>query len=146
MLNLSDSLSIAVKKNVAFLLFWTCVLLVNAQDNQVPPPPPPPSGELNGETMPEYPGGEEAMYQDIMDNLVMPDIKKSKRAKGRVYVDFLVQKDGTVADVSLRKGIIDRPEYGEAAVEAVKKLKPFKPATVNGVPVQIRITVPLAFN
>lgn len=60
-----------------------------------------------------------------------------------VLITFVVQEDGSVDDVRPPRGANDA--YANAAVEAVKKWK-FKPGTIEGKPVKVRLSVPITFS
>jgi TonB family protein len=97
-------------------------------------------------TMPVYPGAEPGLIRDIQANLVYPESAITSKTEGKVYVEFVVEKDGTITNVVVTLGIPEHPELNEAAVEAVKKLKPFTPATQNGQPVRMVMSMPVKFS
>jgi len=57
------------------------------------------------EKMPEFPGGQSAMYQFLSNNLKYPAIAKEVGISGKVYVAFVVEKDGSLTDIKVLKGI-----------------------------------------
>ena len=57
------------------------------------------------EVMPEYPGGMEAMFKYIGENLKYPASAKEKGIEGTVVVKFVVNKDGSISDAEILKGI-----------------------------------------
>jgi TonB family protein len=71
-----------------------------------------------------------------------PDELRALEIQGRVYVLVTVDKEGKVADVTLKKGL--HPKLDEVAIEAAWKLE-FEPAMKEGEPVGVKITVPFAF-
>lgn len=97
------------------------------------------------EEMPMYPGGNEAMSRDINENAPYPDQEYKKKIEGKVYVQFVVETDGSVSNVIVLRGVPDGPGLNEAALNAIKKLKNFTPGKQNGVPVRIKMTIPINF-
>jgi protein TonB len=122
-----------------------------------PPPPPPPLGKIEqvdrggefvafAEEMPVYPGREKQMNEDIQVNAKYPDYERTNHISGKVYVEFIVEKDGTVGYVRAVKTMPEGSGFKDVAIEAVKKLKKFEPAKHRGEPVRIIMTVPVIFN
>ena len=95
------------------------------------------------DNMPEYPGGFEAMFDFINANLVYPQEAIDAGIEGWVFVGFVVEKDGSVSSIKLLRGI----GYGcdEAAMEVVRKMPKWKPATQRGKPVRVQYQFPLNF-
>ena len=96
--------------------------------------------------MPVYPGGDEQMNKDITDNIKYPEIERNAKISGRVFVEFVVEKDGSINDIIVRKGIEGYPAFGDAAVAAVQKLKRFTPAEHYGKKVRVKLTAPITFS
>lgn len=93
--------------------------------------------------MPEFPGGEEAMYKFILDNLHYPAGAKEKGITGKVMVSFIVEKDGRVQHVEV-------PNPGDSlldaeAIRVVSLLPDFKPGKTLGKPVRVKMTLPIVF-
>jgi TonB family protein len=98
------------------------------------------------EAMPEYPGGEQALKEEIQTRIIYPKREKRKRITGTVLVRFAVEKDGTISNVRVEKGVDDGPGLSEEAVRAVVALeKKFIPAKIDGHPVKISMTYPVEF-
>lgn len=97
------------------------------------------------EIMPAYPGGDEQMQKDIIDAIKYPEKERDAKISGKVFVDFVVEKDGSVKDIMVRRGIEGYPAFGEAAVAAVKKLKRFTPGENNEEKVRVKMFVPISF-
>ena len=91
----------------------------------------------------QYPGGENALLKFIADNLKYPSIALEQELQGVVIVRFVVEKDGSVGDVTVRKSLSD--ECDEAAIKVVKKLPKFIPAKSQGNPVRVWYTLPIRF-
>jgi protein TonB len=96
--------------------------------------------------MPAYPGGTDGMMKDLNANLVYPDMEKENGIQGTVYVGFVVEKDGSITNVEVKRGVSGGPGLTKAAEYAVKRLKKFEtPAKNNSNPVRYQYTLPVKF-
>ena len=93
--------------------------------------------------MPEFPGGDKELYQFIADNVKYPAEAKEKGIKGRVFVNFIVEPDGSVSDIKVLRGIGGGCD--EEAVRVVESMPKFKPGIQNGEAVRVSYTVPVNF-
>ncbi len=93
--------------------------------------------------MPEYPGGENAMMQFIQDNLKYPSRARDNQTEGKVFVTFVVDEVGGIADIKVARDIGDG--CGQAAVDVVKKMKNWSPGKQNGKAVRVQYTLPIDF-
>ncbi|MBQ2386318.1 MAG: energy transducer TonB [Bacteroidales bacterium] len=91
----------------------------------------------------EFPGGMEAMYAYIVKNLKYPEAAKEKGIEGRVFVSFIIEKDGSISNVKILRGIGGGCE--EAAVEMIKNMPKWKPGTQRGKPVRVQFNLPIKF-
>lgn len=92
----------------------------------------------------EFPGGEDALAQFLKDNIKYPPRAAKKMIEGRVEVRFLVDKTGKVRNVRVFESA-DK-DLDKEAVRVCKLLPDFIPATVNGDPVEVWITLPVKFS
>ncbi len=95
------------------------------------------------EQMPEFPGGDKSLFQFIADNTKYPADAKEKGIKGRVFVNFIVEPDGSVSDIKVLRGIGSGCD--EEAVRVVESMPKFKPGMQNGEAVRVSYTVPVIF-
>ena len=95
------------------------------------------------EVMPEFPGGEQAMMKFVAENVQYPEEAKEKEISGRVLVGFIVEKDGSVNEVKIVRGIGGGCD--EEAVRVVKAMPKWKPGKQKGKPVRVHYTLPLTF-
>ena len=93
--------------------------------------------------MPEFPGGDKELYQFIADNVKYPAEAKEKGIKGRVFVNFIVEPDGSISDIRVLRGIGGGCD--EEAVRVVEYMPKFKPGIQNGEAVRVSYTVPVIF-
>lgn len=95
------------------------------------------------EEMPEFPGGEEELRKFIADNIKYPEEAEQKNIQGKVYVQFVINREGNVEDVKLAKGV--DPLLDEAAMNIVKSMPQWKPGKQRGQYVKVSFTVPINF-
>ncbi len=102
------------------------------------------SKEDNGPfSLAEYPGGFEAMSAYISKSVVYPEKAKADGVEGKVFVQFIVEKDGSVGDATVFRGV--SPECDGMALQVVKAMPKWKPATFKGNPVRSRYMLPINF-
>ena len=87
---------------------------------------------------PEYPGGFQAMKDFLQENLVYP----ADSVEGKVYVSLVVDALGRVTNVKIKKSL---SPLADAEVSRVVKLMVFKPALLNGKPVNSTFSLPINF-
>lgn len=95
------------------------------------------------EEMPEFPGGEPALRQFIANAIKYPVIAQENGIQGRVYVTFVVNTDGSIADARIARGV--DPSLDKEALRVVNSLPKWKPGKQRGKPVRVSYTVPINF-
>lgn len=95
------------------------------------------------ELMPSYEGGEAAMYEWLGNNIKYPQVAKETGIIGTVIVTFVVEKDGSITNVSVLKDI--GGGCGEEAIRVVKNMPKWKAGKQNGVPVRVQFNLPIRF-
>jgi TonB family protein len=95
------------------------------------------------EVLPSYPGGLVEFGKFLGMNLRYPKEAKDKNIEGRVYVSFVVEKNGSLTDPKVLRGI----GYGcdEEALRVIKLSKNWNPGTQNGKAVRVSYTIPIFF-
>ena len=93
--------------------------------------------------MPKFPGGDEGLYQFIKVNMKYPLEAKEKGYRGRVYVNFIVEPDGSLSNIKVLRGIGGGCD--EEAVRIVESLPKFKPGMQNGEAVRVSYMIPINF-
>jgi len=93
------------------------------------------------ETQLEFPGGINKMMQFISSNFKYPEIDKENGIEGRVYVSFIVEKDGTVSTVEILKSV--SKALDAEAIRVVKLMPNWTPGTQNGNPVRVSFHLPI---
>ena len=95
------------------------------------------------DVMPEFPGGQNAMIQFMVDNVNYPQKAKDANIQGKVYVSFVVEKDGSVDEVKLMRGIGGGCD--EEAVRVVKAMPKWVPGKKDGKYVRVSYMLPFFF-
>ena len=91
----------------------------------------------------EYPGGLEAMSSYIAKSVVYPEKAKADGVQGKVYVQFVVEPDGSVGDVTVLRGV--GGECDDEALRVVKSMPKWQPATFKGNPVRSKYVIPIYY-
>jgi TonB family protein len=95
------------------------------------------------EEMPTYQGGEKAMLDYIAQNIIYPVVAKKNRVTGRVYVSFVVDKDGNVREAKILRGIGGGCD--EEALRVVEAMPPWNAGFHKGRPVNVQYNLPIHF-
>jgi protein TonB len=83
------------------------------------------------------------MVDYVAKSIVYPEKAKADGVQGKVYVQFVVETDGSIADATLMRGI--GGECDEEALRVVKAMPKWKPATFKGKPVRSKYVMPINF-
>lgn len=94
------------------------------------------------DVMPEFDGGEEARIAFLNENIKYPEEARKNKILGRVYVNFVVEKDGSITGVKVIRGIGGGCD--EEAMRVVKLMK-YKPGQIDGKPVATEFNLPINF-
>lgn len=95
------------------------------------------------EEQPEPYGGIGAFYEYVKKTFKYPNQARRMNVEGKVYVQFVVDKDGTITEVQAIKGI--GAGCDEEAVRVLENAPKWKPGKQRGVPVKVRIVLPINF-
>ncbi len=93
--------------------------------------------------LPEFPGGWVELMKWLTQNLNYPPMAQRQKKEGRVVVSFIVNKDGTLADIKLAKSV--DPQLDREALRVVRKMPKWKPGTEKGQPCRSMVVVPVTF-
>jgi len=91
--------------------------------------------------IPEFIGGTEAMLTFIQENLKYPANPSGKRINGQVFLEFVIEKDGSISNVKVLVGI--NPDLDAEAVRVVKMMPKWKPGKRKGQPVRCLYSIPI---
>lgn len=92
---------------------------------------------------PSFPGGERELLKYLAENIKYPPLARENNIQGSVALSFVIQKDGSVSDVSVLKDI--GGGCGKEAVRVVNGMPKWSPGEANGHPVKVRYTLPVRF-
>lgn len=95
-------------------------------------------------TLPEFPGGNKKLFEYLNENVKYPDAARVNGIQGNVIVQFTVDKDGAIGDVTLARPAGD-PTLNREAVRVVNTMPRWIPGTKRGKPVRVRYTLPVNF-
>ncbi len=95
------------------------------------------------ESMPGYPGGEAARIKYLNNNIKYPQMARESGIQGRVFVTFVVEKDGKVTDVRVLRGIGGGCD--EEAIRVIQNMPNWQPGKQRGKPVRVQFNMPILF-
>ncbi len=95
------------------------------------------------ENMPEFPGGQAALMQYLSKNIRYPTIAQENGTQGRVIIQFVINRDGSVVDPVVVRSV--DPYLDKEALRVVSTLPKWKPGQQRGKPVRVKFTVPVVF-
>ena len=97
------------------------------------------------EQMPAFPGGEAEMMKYIQKNVQYPQVEKEAGISGTCYVTFVVEKDGSISDVKVLRGVSGGPGCDKEAQRVVKSMPAWKAGKQNGREVRVQFNLPIKF-
>ncbi|NBV07473.1 MAG: energy transducer TonB [Flavobacteriia bacterium] len=95
------------------------------------------------EVMPEFPGGMPEMIKFLQENMIYPEEMKENGIEGRIYVQFVVTKTGSIEEVTIAKGMNG---LNREAIRLVKQMPNWKPGTNYGKQVNVKMVIPILFS
>lgn len=95
------------------------------------------------EVDPEFPGGVEALYKYLAENIKYPVMAKNNKVEGRVYITFVIEKDGNVSDAKVLRSVNE--ELDAEALRVINAMPKWKPGMQQGVPVRVQYNIPITF-
>ena len=95
------------------------------------------------EEMPSFPGGDQKMMEYVAKNIKYPQIARETGVQGKVFVNFVVEPDGSVSNVKILRGIGGGCD--EEAMRVVKSMPKWKPGKQRGKPVRVSYNLPVNF-
>ena len=91
---------------------------------------------------PEFPGGHTSLMNYINSNMKYPS---NKDVSGKVFLEFVVEKDGSIGDIEVTKGIEDYPEFENEAIRLLENCPKWKPGKIGGKYVRSIYRLPITF-
>lgn len=95
------------------------------------------------EQMPTFPGGMEALAKYLATNLHYPSAARNAQIQGRVFVNFIIENDGSVTSANILRGIGGGCD--EEALRVVSQMPRWTPGRQNGIPVRVSFNLPVNF-
>lgn len=95
------------------------------------------------EAMPEFPGGQIAMMKFLNKNIHYPTMARESGIQGMVYITFVVERDGSVTDIKVNRGIGGGCD--EEAVRVVRNMPRWVPGKQRNKPVRVQFNLPVRF-
>lgn len=92
------------------------------------------------EKMPEYPGD---LYRYLSKEIRYPAEDREKNKQGKVILQFIIEKDGSLTDITIIKSATKSMD--EESMRVIRKMQNWKPAMQNEKPVRLRFTLPIDF-
>ena len=96
------------------------------------------------ENDPEFPGGMEALYKYLAQNIKYPQLARDNNITGRVYVTFVVERDGSITGCRVLRDI--GGGCGQEAIRVVKSMPKWTPGKQRGKAVRVQFNLPVNFN
>ncbi|HET6989950.1 MAG TPA: TonB family protein, partial [Bacteroidia bacterium] len=97
------------------------------------------------EVMPEFPGGSSEMVKFIQDNIKYPSVEKESGKTGTVYVQFVVEEDGSLSNIHIVKSVSGAPGFDKEAIRVISIMPKWIPGKMNGKTVRVQIINPVRF-
>ncbi len=116
-----------------------CAFTANAQEKEKK------NGDVYTEVeeMPEYPGGMEGLRNFLVENVTYPEKAKKNKITGKVYVSFVIDKNGAVTNTQIAKGV--DPDLDKEAIRVVRLMEKWTPGKQDGKAVNVQLTLPIQF-
>ena len=95
------------------------------------------------EENPEYPGGDAERIKFLKNNLTYPSEAKELGISGTVYLEFIVERDGSISNISVKRGIGGGCD--EEAVRVTRMMPKWKPGRQQGHEVRVQFILPIKF-
>ena len=136
-----------MKRNL-FLALVLCSISLCAQETQ---PQPIAADSVEDEVifipvdpMPEFPGGQKALFDYLRFNTHYPKQAYRKGIQGRVVCQFVVKNNGKISNVKVVRSAGNK-SLDREAVRVIRSMPKWKPAMYQGKPVSVKYTVPVTF-
>jgi len=95
------------------------------------------------EKYPMYPNGLNGLMADVGKRIKYPETERLKEIEGKVIVKYVIEKDGTLSNISIEKSVSEALD--NEAIRVVKSLKKWYPGFVDGKPVRVEFSQPFDF-
>ena len=96
------------------------------------------------EQMPEYPGGMQALFEFLKENIKYPEDAQKQKVEGRVLAKFVVETDGSISNIEVVKQAF--PSLDAEAVRVIQAMPKWKPGRQKGQAVRVKFVMPINFS
>ena len=96
------------------------------------------------EQMPEYPGGMQALFEFLSQNIKYPEDAQKQKVEGRVIATFVVETDGSISNIEVVKPAF--PSLDAEAVRVIQAMPNWTPGKQSGKVVRVKYTIPINFS
>ncbi|MBO4803072.1 MAG: energy transducer TonB [Muribaculaceae bacterium] len=93
--------------------------------------------------MPQFPGGLDGLMEYLSSNIIYPPVAAEKNIQGKVLVQFVVEKDGSVGEIKILRSVDINLDY--EAIRLCKGMPKLEPGMMDGKPVRVWYTLPINF-
>jgi TonB family protein len=100
-------------------------------------------GVTVNQVQPEFPGGQDSLQAFLENNLVYPEKAKKEHIQGKVYVGFLVDRNGKIKNPKILSTASE--ELDKEALRVVAMMPDWKPGTAGGSAVDVQYILPIDF-
>jgi len=95
------------------------------------------------EQMPSFPGGPQALFEYLSNNIHYPDAAKENGIQGRVIVTLVVERDGSPTGVTVVRSV--DPSLDKEAIRVIRNMPRWNPGKQNGSTVRVKYMIPVTF-
>lgn len=95
------------------------------------------------EEMPQFPGKDAALYNYLSANLKYPVAAREHKTEGRVFISFIIERNGNVSHTKVQHGIGNGCD--EEALRVIRQMQPWIPGTMHGKPIRVQYSLPVKF-
>lgn len=95
------------------------------------------------EKMPQFPGGQQALFEYLTKNIRYPVIAQENGLQGRVICQFVVNSDGSIVDIVVVRSV--DPSLDKEAVRVIQSMPKWQPGEQRGKAVRVKYTLPVNF-
>ena len=96
------------------------------------------------EQMPEYPGGMQALFEFLKENIKYPEDAQKQKVEGRVLAKFVVETDGSISNIEVVKHAF--PSLDAEAVRVIQAMPKWIPGRQKGQAVRVKFVMPINFS
>lgn len=95
--------------------------------------------------MPEFKGGVDSLFSYIKNNIKYPEWEKKQKIEGRVFVTFIVDKNGTITKPRILKTVEDSKNFDNEVIRVISEMPAWIPGQHNGENVAVQFNLPVRF-